>query len=125
MSKIFSVRIMRTSAILFVAVAAMFVLSQSAKAQSCGYGGGYGGYGGGYGGYGGGLSIGSGFGGYGGYGGGYGRGLSINLYRPSYSPPAWHDTTHYDYHPGGLVPHRGHFDYVPGHYDLHRSGHFH
>lgn len=36
----------------------------------------------------------------------------------------WHDTTHYDYHPGEYVPHRGHYHYVPGHYDLHRSGHW-
>lgn len=40
-------------------------------------------------------------------------------------PPVWHDTTHLDYHPGGLVPHRNHFHYVPGHYDVHRTGHYH
>jgi len=37
----------------------------------------------------------------------------------------WHDTTHLDYHPGGFVPHFNHFHYVPGHYDVHHSGHFH
>jgi hypothetical protein len=36
----------------------------------------------------------------------------------------WHDTSHYDYHPGQYVRHRGHYDYVPGHYDYHRSGHW-
>ncbi len=36
----------------------------------------------------------------------------------------WHDTSHYDYHPGGLQRHGNHFHYVPGHYDLHRTGHW-
>jgi hypothetical protein len=45
-------------------------------------------------------------------------------YRPIYTGPVWHDTTHYDYHPGQVVPHGNHLDYVPGHYDLHRSGHW-
>ena len=36
----------------------------------------------------------------------------------------WHDTSHLDYHGPSLVPHRGHFDYVPGHYDVHRTGHW-
>lgn len=39
--------------------------------------------------------------------------------------PVWHNTTHYDYHPGMIVPHGNHYDYIPGHYDLHRSGHYH
>lgn len=44
-------------------------------------------------------------GGYGGaaYGGGYG---------------------YYDYHPGYVVPHGNHLDYVPGHYDFHPNGYF-
>ena len=36
----------------------------------------------------------------------------------------WHDTSHLDYHAPSLVPHRGHLDYVPGHYHLHRTGHW-
>ena len=36
----------------------------------------------------------------------------------------WHDTSHWDYHPGRLVPHYDHYDYVPGHYHYHREGHF-
>lgn len=32
---------------------------------------------------------------------------------------------HYDYHPPQLIPHRGHLDYVPGHYDLHHGNHWH
>lgn len=32
---------------------------------------------------------------------------------------------HYDYHSPSLVPHRGHLDYVPGHYDLHYGHHGH
>jgi hypothetical protein len=66
----------------------------------------------GYGGY-------SAYSGYGGYGG----------YRAYYPPVRgghsdWHDTTHYDYHPGGFQPHYNHYDYVPGHYDVHHSGHW-
>jgi hypothetical protein len=53
----------------------------------------------------------------------YGPGYRYNsFYRPG---PVWHDTTHYDYHPGGFVPHGNHYHYIPGHYDLHRSGHWH
>lgn len=37
----------------------------------------------------------------------------------------WHDTTHYDFHPGQRVRHYGHVDYVPGHFDVHSSGHWH
>ena len=36
----------------------------------------------------------------------------------------WHDTSHYDYHPGGFQRHRNHYHYVPGHYDFHRDGHW-
>lgn len=51
----------------------------------------------------------------------YGRLPSYHY--PSY--PRWHDTTHYDWHPGGFYRHRNHYHYVPGHYDLHRDGHWH
>lgn len=37
----------------------------------------------------------------------------------------YHDTTHLHYHRPQLVPHNGHLDYVPGHYDVHRTGHWH
>lgn len=36
----------------------------------------------------------------------------------------WHDTTHLDYHPGQYVPHYNHYHYVPGHFDVHHSGHW-
>ncbi|MCA9077735.1 MAG: hypothetical protein KDA93_22100 [Planctomycetaceae bacterium] len=36
----------------------------------------------------------------------------------------WHNTSHYDYHPGGFQRHGNHAHYVPGHVDLHRTGHF-
>lgn len=53
------------------------------------------------------------------------RVFSPRVYR-SYSVRPWyHDTSHYDYHAPQLVPHGNHFDYVPGHYDLHRTGHWH
>ena len=45
-----------------------------------------------------------------------------SFYAPA--PRVWHDTSHYDYDPGGYVPHRNHCDYVPGHFDYHRSGHW-
>ncbi len=49
---------------------------------------------------------GSGFG----YNSGYGR---------------YHNTSHWDYHPTQVVPHGNHLDVIPGHYDYHRTGHFH
>lgn len=58
--------------------------------------------------------------------GGYNQGVGYGGYQ-SYGRPVhrtWHDTTHLDYHAPSLVPHRGHLDYVPGHYDVHRSGHW-
>jgi hypothetical protein len=36
----------------------------------------------------------------------------------------WHDTSHYDYYPGGYVRHYDHYDYVPPHYDWHQEGHW-
>lgn len=47
------------------------------------------------------------------YGGGWGGGST------------WHDTTQLDYHPGEFRRHRGHYHYVPGHYDVHEDGHWH
>jgi hypothetical protein len=44
---------------------------------------------------------------------------------PIYRPPAYHDTTHYDYHPPTVYRHGSHYHVMPGHYDLHRSGHWH
>jgi hypothetical protein len=44
---------------------------------------------------------------------------------PIYRPPVYHDTTHYDDHPPSVYRHGSHYHYVPGHYDLHRSGHWH
>ena len=36
----------------------------------------------------------------------------------------WHDTSHWDYHPGEFVRHGNHYDYIPGHYDWHQEGHW-
>lgn len=74
---------------------------------------GYGGGGGYYGGYG----YGSGF--RGGYGTGYGYGSSWNR------GGIYHDTSHWDYHPTEVIPHRNHYHVVPGHYHLHNTGHYH
>lgn len=42
-----------------------------------------------------------------------------------YRSPSYHDTTHLDYHPPTLYRHGSHYHVMPGHYDLHRSGHWH
>ncbi|MFK7778587.1 MAG: hypothetical protein QM501_10835 [Gimesia sp.] len=61
--------------------------------------------------------------GYGGYYGtrSYNRTPYYNGRRHSY----WHDTSHYDYHPGEYVRHGNHLHYQPGHYDYHQTGHLH
>jgi hypothetical protein len=41
-----------------------------------------------------------------------------------YRGSRWHDTSHYDYHPGEFVRHRNHYHYVPGHWDYHETGHW-
>lgn len=101
-----------------LAVAAVALLSASANAghgygNGCGstYGGGYGGYGGGYS-----YSVPS-------YG--YSQSFSPSYSYPSYRAPQYHNTTHYDHHAPSVYQHRGHFDVQPGHYDTHRSGHWH
>lgn len=53
---------------------------------------------------------------YGGYGAGYHGGWAAHR--------DWHDTTHFDYSPRAFAPHRRHFHYVPGHYDVHSGGHW-
>ncbi len=78
------------------------------------------------------ITFGSGHGYYGNsyHGHGYHGGYNAHPYSYrsyGYAPVrhnTWHDTSHYDYHPGGFVRHRNHYDYVPGHYDYHRSGHW-
>lgn len=128
--------------ILSVAVAVValsFVGSSEASAQGYGCSSGYGApsyYGGGYSSPG--LSVNIGYRspggysnpnyGYGGFNSGWG-GYNQSGFGgyPSYGSHVhrtWHNTTHLDYDPPSLVPHRGHLDYVPGHYDLHRTGHW-
>lgn len=53
------------------------------------------------------------------HGDGYGGGWGGN--RGHYD---WHDTSHYDFHPGGYQRHYDHYDYVPAHYDYHSQGHY-
>jgi hypothetical protein len=73
------------------------------------------------------------------YGGGYG-GARISFYSGRGLPGVyygrghhghhghgharWHDTSHYDFHPGGYQRHYDHYDYVPPHYDWHQEGHW-
>jgi hypothetical protein len=122
-----------TAAVLFAAIAMVAVSAGQAQAQGCGYGGGYYGGGGFYGGGGygvvnQGISLNVG-GGRGGISVGYSNfGYNpYNVYRPNYNyrPAYFHDTSHYDYHPGQLYRHGNHLHYQPGHYDLHRTGHWH
>ncbi|WP_198422194.1 hypothetical protein [Gimesia chilikensis] len=71
------------------------------------------------------LNLGNGYG-YSNYGNFRGRYRSYNA-RPYYHGRRhsyWHDTSHYDYHPGGFYRHRNHYHYQPGHYDYHQSGHW-
>ncbi len=56
-------------------------------------------------------------------------GNNFNSYYGGFTPYShrhriWHDTSHYDYHPGGFERHRNHYHYVPGHYDFHQTGHW-
>ena len=55
---------------------------------------------------------------------GYSRGFGVHGIHRS-NRGGFHDTTHLDYHPPQLVPHGNHFDVQPGHYDVHRTGHWH
>lgn len=50
------------------------------------------------------------------------RGYSSYGYRSA--RPVWHDTTHLDYHAPSVVRHGSHYHVVPGHYDVHRTGHY-
>lgn len=70
---------------------------------------------------------------YGGYGafrgyGGPGCASQYPVYRRTYpvynGSPRWHDTSHLDWHQGGWQRHGHHYDYVPGHYDYHQTGHW-
>ncbi|MFT5304165.1 MAG: hypothetical protein ACI87E_004208 [Mariniblastus sp.] len=117
-------RLIRSSAVAMAAVAALFVMSQDASAQSCGYGGGYGGIGISAG-YGNGISVGINRisfnqGNY-----GYSRNIGYSTYRPTFRQSSYHNTGHYDYHPGSYVRHGNHYDYQRGHYDYHNTGHWH
>lgn len=35
-----------------------------------------------------------------------------------------HNTSHWDYHPGGFQRHGNHYHYIPGHYHWHNDGHW-
>ena len=69
----------------------------------------------------GGVHIDVGHGYYRGYSSHVGRHYGGRRYGGHYD---YHNTTHYDFHPGHYYRHGNHIDYAPGHYDLHRSGHY-
>jgi hypothetical protein len=59
----------------------------------------------------------------------YGRGYGTRYgwygnYYPRLGRHTWHDTSHYDYHPGEFVRHYDHYHYEPGHWDFHEDGHW-
>lgn len=119
---------------LILSVVAVLALSligaASATAQGFGHGGCYGnagglGYSAGYGGYGGGYGGYSAYSGIGAYSSGYGIGAYGGGYGGFGGNPSWHNTSHLDYHPAQIQRHGLHLHYTPGHYDSHRSGHWH
>ncbi|RIK87673.1 MAG: hypothetical protein DCC67_01760 [Planctomycetota bacterium] len=83
----------------------------------------------------GGVSISVGYHGHGGHGGyphrrfsyypryghAYGHGFG---YGGHWGHAHWHDTSHFDFHPGGYYRHRNHYHYVPDHFDWHEDGHW-
>jgi hypothetical protein len=112
----------RSLSVAIVAVLMASAAAESAQAQDCGYGG----YG--HGGHGRGVSLYIGSGGYGFNYANYGSlpYYNYNTYRPSYSiGPVWHDTSHFEHHGLTVVPHSNHHHVIPGHYDYHRTGHWH
>ena len=116
MNKTSSFRWTRNAVVAFAAVAMIGFMTQSANAQSCSLGGGYGGFHGGHGG----VVIGSSYS----YSNlGYGSGLSHSTYYPSYGGSYWHDTTYYNYRPSRWVYED--YDYLPSNWHLHRTGHWH
>ena len=59
----------------------------------------------------------------------YGHGIRSSHgyggYRSHFGHVFYHDTSHYDYHPTEIIRHGNHYDVMPGHYDFHRTGHYH
>ena len=55
----------------------------------------------------------------------WGAGYRSYLPNYGYRAPVFHDTSHLDYHPPQVIRHRRHFHVQPGHYHLHRTGHWH
>lgn len=58
------------------------------------------------------------------YGHGYYGGSQFG-YGSRFGHGFYHDTSHLDYHPTQIIPHGNHYHVQPGHYDLHRTGHWH
>ncbi len=56
--------------------------------------------------------------------GGYNNNGWGNNWRRGHNHSTWHNTGHYDYHPGQFTRHNNHYHYTPGHYDYHRTGHW-
>jgi hypothetical protein len=62
-----------------------------------------------------------------GYGGVYGGHLHHNVnpwINPGYGHYDFHDTSHWDYVPGGFQRHGNHFHYQPGGWIYHQDGHW-
>lgn len=99
-----------------LAVTVMGALSASDASAQCsrsGFSGGYGGFSNSY------SSYRPSYSNRGSYGlGNYSYGRSVNR-------PYYHDTTHIHRTPSRLVPHRNHYDLIPGRNIVHRTGHWH
>ena len=113
--------LVKSMLVAFATVAMSIAISDSAQAQSFGYGG-HGVY---HGGYNRGVSL---YIGSGGYGFNYGSYPNYNyrVYRPYYNVgPGWYGTSHYYYHCPQAVRHGNHYHVKPGHHNWHRAGHGH
>ncbi|MBB3205014.1 hypothetical protein FHS27_000781 [Rhodopirellula rubra] len=55
----------------------------------------------------------------------WGHGHQTHYPNFGWQQPTYHDTTHLDYHAPTIRRHGNHFHVQPGHYDVHRSCHWH
>ena len=55
----------------------------------------------------------------------WGHGYRSYLPNYGYRAPVFHDTTHLDWHGPTIRRHGNHFHVQRGHYDVHRTGHWH
>ncbi len=54
----------------------------------------------------------------------YNSGFGQGGFHDDHHADDWHDTSHLHYRPARFLRHGNHFDYVPGRYEIHRTGHW-